>query len=103
MQVVQETNFGMYVWETLDGHMVGDDDGNIMNIVAMRGDIQAQKKLQEAARYYGFPDGTAKFLEGVRRVSDEERAQQINRFKEGQVPDELDIGNYRDEVRRPSK
>lgn len=99
MSRVSETNLGMYVWLLPSGKYLSDDDNNYMNIVARRGDIKAMAKLREAAIYYGFPDGEPKFIEGARRVNQEERLEQLARQKAGLIPDPFDIGNYKEELK----
>jgi hypothetical protein len=104
LSVVSETDLGMYIWVVKgeDGitRRVENEDGDIMNIVARRGDLQAMMKLAEAARYYGVEGGEPLFIEGARRVSAEEREEQIDRMEQGLIPDPQDIGNYKDELRR---
>lgn len=89
----------MYVWETPDGEVLGDDEGNIMNVFCMKGDRKAINALAEAARHYGFPEGRPVWWSGKRRVTDEELAEQITREKLGLNPDPLDYGAVMDEIR----
>ncbi len=95
ISVVNETNLGMYVWK-INGKYVSDEDGNVMNVVCMRGDLEKLGKLREAAEYYGAGEGQPVFLEGARRITAEEHAEQTQRMKDGQIPDAQDIGNYKD-------
>jgi hypothetical protein len=82
-----------------DGKFLGDDDGNTMNIPGKRIDPTAKDKLTLAARSYGFSDGRAVFLQGRRRVTDEEFEEQVARQQMGLVPDPFDIGAINDEMR----
>lgn len=88
-QVVDEYAYGMYVWQTPDGEILGDGD-NIMNVFCMKGDRKAIAALTEAARGYGFPEGQPVWWPGKRRVSDEEYEHQRMREQAGLVPDPLD-------------
>ena len=94
--IEKNRNDGLYVWQLPDGAIVKDDQGNIMNIPARHGDIEAMSKITKAAAYYGFPDGKPKFMPGVRRISDEEHSEQLNRMKEGYIPSDTDLGAWYD-------
>lgn len=87
---------GIYVWELPDGSVVSDGNGSLMNIPARKHDLEAISKITKAAAHYGFPEGKAKFMPGVRRVTDEEYSEQINRMKEGYIPSETDLGAWFD-------
>lgn len=99
LSVVSETNIGLYVWELPEGRYLSDNEGNLLNIPSRRGDIARIAKLCAVAKHYGFPDGNAVFIEGVRRVSDDEHAEQVRRMAAGETPDEYDIGALRDDLR----
>lgn len=98
-QLVEEVPYGMYVWETPDGEVLGDGDGNVMNVFCMKGDRKAIAALANAARHYGFAEGKAVWWSGKRRISDEELEEQQMREKLGLVADPLDAGAIRDEMR----
>lgn len=99
-QVIDEVSYGIYVWQCADGSIAGDGEGNIMNIRSTRGDRDKIEKLRQAARYYGFEEGgKAVFWSGKRPISDEELEMQMERGRQGLVPDPLDIGAIRDEAR----
>lgn len=92
----KQTDDGIYVWKTPEGKIVGDGNGNIMNIPARRGDIEAISKITKAAAHYGFADGTPEFRPGQRRVTDEEYSEQIDRMASGYIPSETDLGAWYD-------
>lgn len=98
-QVVEEVPYGMYVWQTPDGEVLGDGDGNIMNVFCMKGDQKSIRALAEAARHYGFPEGEAVWWSGKRRITDEEYEEQLARERMGLVADPLDYGAIKDEMR----
>ena len=56
--------------------------------------------LADAVRQYGIYDGKPKFLSGRRKIDDEEFEYQQQRLKWGLTPDPLDIGNYKDEMKK---
>lgn len=98
-QQVEEVPYGMYVWECSDGEILGDDDGNVMNVFCMKGDRRAIAALADAARHYGFPEGRPVWWSGKRRVTDEELQEQEMREKLGLEPDPLSPAALRDELR----
>jgi len=100
ISAVSETNLGVYVWQLPDETFVADENANVMSIAAFRGDLTAISKITAAARHYGFPEGTAVFLEGVRKITDEELQEQVARMNDGLIPDPYDIGVYKEEMRR---
>lgn len=96
---VSETNIGIYVWELPEGIYLADGQGNVLSIASRRGDIQRIKKICDAARHHGYPDGNPVFIEGVRKITDEEYNDQIRRMAAGETPDEYDLGALRDDLR----
>jgi hypothetical protein len=97
-QMVEEVPYGMYVWQTEDGEVLGDGEGNVMNVFCMKGDRRAIAALAEAARHYGFPEGKPVWWSGKRRVTDEELEEQQMRERLGLTPDPLDYGAIRDKI-----
>lgn len=87
---------GIYVWQTPDGKIVTDGNGNTMNIPARNGDLEAILKISNAAAYYGFPEGKAVFRAGQRRITDEEHSEQVDRMKQGLIASETDLGAWYD-------
>lgn len=97
--IEEDTRLGIYVWEMPDGRWVGDDEGNYLSITSTRNNRQRIDLLANAVRHYGIEDGKPKFLAGRRKIDDEEFEYQKQRLEWGLVPDPLDIGNYKDEMR----
>lgn len=98
--VKEETRLGIYVWEMPDGRWIGDDDGNYLSVTSMKGNKARIDLLANAVRGYGIYEGSPKFLEGRRKIDDEEFEYQKQRLEWGLVPDPLDIGNYKDEMKK---
>ena len=97
LTVVQKRGtHGIYVWRLPSGEVVSDGNGNIMNIPARAGDIEAMAKITKAAAYYGYSDGRPEFQAGVRRITDEEYSVQKDRMKQGYIPSETDLGAWYD-------
>jgi len=102
-QIVEETTLGIYVWEMPDGRWIGDDDGNFLSVTSMKGNKAKIDALARAVRHYGIYEGQPKFLSGRRKIDDEEFEYQKQRLEWGLVPDQLDIGVYKDEMRKGKK
>lgn len=85
-------DWGVYVWKKANGRWFTDGEGNILNIPSMKGDISKLAELKQAAAHYGEPDGEPVFFAGLSRVSDEEYAEQVDRMKEGLIPNLNDLG-----------
>lgn len=98
LSVVSQVNYGVYVWKTPDGKMLVDQDFNVLNIPAQRGSIKAMAAITAAAKYYGI-EGSPFFLEGQRRISEEEYQEQKWRLMNGYDPDPLDPGIYKDSLK----
>lgn len=96
---VEEVPYGMYVWQNPDGDVFGDDDGNVMNVFCMKGDRKAIEALRQAARDHGAGEGKPVWWSGKRRISDDELEEQQYREAMGLVPDPLDYGAIKDEMR----
>lgn len=98
-----ETTLGIYVWEMPDGRWIGDDDNNFLSITSKRGNKERMNLLAKVVRSYGIDEGKPKFLEGRRKIDDEEFEYQQQRLKWGLTPDPLDIGVYKDEIAKLRK
>lgn len=98
-EIVEEVPYGLYVWVTEEDWVVQDDDGNVMNVFAIKGDRAAMDAIRQAAVYYGFPDGKPVFWSGRRRIDDEELENQQQRQRWGLEPDPLNYAALVDEVK----
>lgn len=97
MKIVDEPNYGVYLWKCANGQYAGDGEGYML-IQSMRGDLAKVAALEKAARAYDcYEGGHAEFRPGVRPVSSEEAEEQLNRLKWGLVPDPLDIQAMKEE------
>jgi hypothetical protein len=96
----EETTLGTYVWEMPDGKWIGDDEGNFLSIASMKGNKDRIEALRKAVSGYGIDVGQPLFLSGRRKIDDEEFQYQQSRLNLGLIPDPLDIGNYKDEMKK---
>lgn len=68
---VRQQDIGVYIWKLPNGRPLMDDDYNMLSITSRFGDIQKMAALQRVATSYGFPDGTAEWVEGYKCTDDE--------------------------------
>ena len=99
----EESTLGIYVWEMPDGRWIGDDDGNFLSVTAKKGNRSLIDALAREVSSYGIYEGGPKFLSARRKISDEDFEHQKQRLEWGLVPDPLDIGNYKDEMKKLGK
>jgi hypothetical protein len=94
VQVIEEnfSNFGTYVWHKPNGKAFTDGEGNALSIESMRDDQSRIQELRDAAKYYGQPEGSEKFYPNMRKISDEEHSEQIDRMGQGLIPNMNDLG-----------
>jgi hypothetical protein len=102
-QIVEETTLGIYVWEMPDGRWIGDDDGNFLSVTSMKNNRVKMDMLAREVRSFGIYEGQPLFLSGRRKIDDEEFEYQKQRLEWGLVPDQLDIGVYKDEMKAAKK
>lgn len=98
-RVVDDIEYGVYIWLDAHGRAVVDSDYNYMLIASKKGDLRKIRLLAEAARSHGVEGGGAVFQSGARPVSDAEWEHQKARQEAGMVPDEYDLGNLIDEAK----
>ncbi len=94
VSIVEEpfSDYGIYVWQLRSGKMFTDDEGNALSIDSMKGDESRIALLRNEAAWLGQPDGQAVFFANVRKVSDEEYSEQLDRMQQGYIPSETDLG-----------
>lgn len=97
-QVVSEVNYGVYVWRMPNGSYIADSDKRWLSIASLRGDIRRINQLQEAVKGYGIEEGTPEFIEGVRKVTDDEYDEQLERMEAGMIPDIYDIPAHKEKL-----
>lgn len=101
-QIVEEVEYGMYVWRLPSGDVLRDEDGNTMNVFCLRKEIRPKGKqlIIDAAKAYGFPYGTPEWWSGKRPISDEELEEQRQRELFGLIADPLDYAAVAEEQKR---
>lgn len=94
VQVIQEnfSNYGTYVWHKPNGKAFTDGQGNALSIESMNGDQTRITELQNAARYWGQAEGKAVFYPNMKKISDEEHSEQVDRMANGLIPNMNDLG-----------
>lgn len=88
-------DWGLYVYKKSNGKWFTDGNGSVLNIPAMKGDIEKITELKNAAKHYGDEgDGEAVFVPGLTRVSEAEYSEQKQRLREGLIPSMNDLGAW---------
>lgn len=88
-------DWGLYVYKKSNGKWFTDGDGSVLNIPAMKGDLDKISELKKAAMHYGDEgDGQAVFVPGLTRISEEEYSEQKQRLQEGLIPSMNDLGAW---------
>jgi hypothetical protein len=88
----KQYDWGIYFWKKANGKPFTDGHGNVLNIPSHRGDALQIRKLQQEATALGQGDGSYEFMPGVDRISDEEYSEQLDRMKQGLIPNMNDLG-----------
>lgn len=96
ISIVEEpfSDYGIYVWQLPSGKFFTDDHGNALSIDSMKGDESRIALLRNEASWNGQPHGQAVFFANVRKVSDEEYSEQVDRMAQGYIPSETDLGAF---------
>jgi hypothetical protein len=87
----QNINWGIYIWKKANGKPFTDGNNNVLNIPSHRGDMLQIQKLINEARALGQEDGSYEFYPGMGRISDEEYTEQLDRLKQGLIPNLNDM------------
>jgi hypothetical protein len=98
VQQVEEVSYGLYLWEMPNGSLVANEDGDFLNVAAMKGDVRKINALRQAAKFYGIEEGKPKWFSGHRQVTQEEFEEQRSRMDLGLVPDELDVPAIKEDL-----
>lgn len=97
---IEESPLGVYVWRCSDGEYLGDAEGRLLSVNAVRNDPKKIEAIRQVAASYGYGDGEAEFWSGNRKVTDEEFEEQMDRGRSGLVPDPLDLAAIQESVAR---
>ena len=94
VRVISEefSNFGTYIWVKENGKPFTDGSNNVLSIESYKNDKSRVKELTDAAAYWGEPNGKAVFYPNTRQISNEEHSEQIDRMKQGLIPNMNDLG-----------
>lgn len=96
-EVIEEVPYGVYVC-LCEGKYLVNENYDYLCIMAIKGDQSKINNLKDVARSYGFPDVEVEFRSGARMISEEEYEEQMDRMKNGLVPDKYDIATIQAEL-----
>jgi hypothetical protein len=103
VQQVEEVSYGLYLWQMPNGSVVTDEDGNYLNVAAMKGDVRKINALRQAAKSYGLEEGQPVWFSGHRQITDDEYNDQKERLEWGLIPDELDVPAIKEDLKEKRK
>ncbi len=103
VSIVDHMEYGVYIWQLPSGNYLGNENGDYLSISSQKGDLVRMQKLRAAAAQCGFPEGAPVFMAGSRKISDTEYEIQMERMKDGLLPDEYDVGALKDDAMRRQK
>jgi len=96
--------WGVYAWKMPDGKVLGDAEGNVLNVPSMKGDIQKMGAIRAfVTMELGIEGGEPFFMEGVERLTEAEHAGQMEQLLDGKIPDRdyrTMIGHLKQQRRR---
>jgi hypothetical protein len=90
--IVDDLNYGVYIWRDGKGRAVVDSDYNYLMIASKKGDAKKIRLLTEAVRSFGIMDGAEEFCAGSRPISDAEFEVQKERQENGSGPGRVRLG-----------
>jgi hypothetical protein len=85
-------DWGIYIWKKANGKPFTDGNGSVLNVPSHRGDALQIRKLEQEAKALGQGDGSYEFYPGMGRVTEEEYTEQVDRMKQGLIPNMNDLG-----------
>ena len=103
VQQVEEVSYGLYLWQMPNGSVVTDEDGNYLNVAAMKGDVRKINALRQAAKSYNLEEGQPVWFSGHRQITDDEYNDQKERLEWGLIPDELDVPAIKEDLKEKRK
>lgn len=100
VQVIDEVDYGIYLWRLPDGRYISDGEGHYYMLAAKRDDKKAIQLLTDAVKSeFGIEEGYAFFMAGNRPVTDEEWDEQRRRDLMGLIPDPQDMPAHLDRLK----
>ena len=101
--IPEDFDFGVYAWQMPDGNVLGDGDGNMLNVPSMRGDLEKIAAIRNFVnKELHIFAGEPVFFAGVFRLTEEEHADQMEQMLSGLTPS-LDLGARKDDMRRKKR
>lgn len=92
MEVDQEDlAFGICVWQFPDGSYLQNDQGDYFSAQGPVYDIVVEKKMRDSVKTMGITNGKPFWLPGMRKITNSEWEDQMERLQDGKIPDPVDV------------
>jgi len=89
--LVNQRIFGVCAWMLPNGQLLMDADRNILCAEGFVGNPVVERQVAEAAAYWSDrAGGKVHWVEGARKVSDDEAEGQTERLLDGKIPDPME-------------
>lgn len=99
-KVIDEVDYGVYVWEMPDGSYIQDSDGRFFCVASTKHNFQRYQALKKAVESeFGITEGRVVWFSGHRPVSDDEYEVQLQRYEAGLQPDIWDVAAIKEDYR----
>lgn len=83
--------WGVYVWRCEDGKVLANNNGDVLSMNGFKGDLEAMRKMRDAATALGYGGGKVAFLPGSRQISQSEYEDQMEAMLDGKdIPGDID-------------
>lgn len=107
-RIIEESEFGLYVWLDTEGKMLTDDEFRPLSVPSKKGDVVKIMALRDYAhrllKDMGLEaGGRPQFRSGQRQISDAEYDEQMARQQAGLVPDKYDVAAMKEQARFAKK
>lgn len=84
---VPPRTYGVCIWIMPDGKPLSDGDG-VLSAEGFVGDKDIERRVTEAVKYWtGSTEGELAWVHGARKITSDERDDQVERLNNGLTPD----------------
>lgn len=83
--------FGVCVWQFPDGSIFRNEYGEEFCAQGRPYDPVMEKKMRDAVKDFGITEGKPFWLPGLRKITNSEWEDQMERLQDGKIPDIVDV------------